>query len=107
MHLRTMCGTRPKQYLHGEKFGGSARPTRRTDALNTRRAARLLFSRTALPIWANHYPKLGEPLREILGPAVLSQTLSSVWGNQYPNFKVDVTLNQTGAAFLSLVQRFY
>ena len=36
--------------LHGEKFAGSARPIRRTDALNTRRAARPLFSRTALPI---------------------------------------------------------
>ena len=94
-------------FVHGEKFGGYARPTRRTDALNTRRAARPLFSRTALPIWGNHYPKLGEPLREILGPATLSQALSSVWGNQYPNFRVDVTLNQREAAFPPLVQRFY
>ena len=29
--------------LHGEKFGESARPTRRTDLLSTRRAARPLF----------------------------------------------------------------
>ena len=29
--------------LHGEKFGESARPTRRTDALSTWRAARPLF----------------------------------------------------------------
>ena len=78
---------------HGEKFGGSARSTRRTDALNTRRAEQPLFSRTGLLIWGNHYPKLGEPLREILEPAVLSQALSSVWGNQCPNFRVDVTLN--------------
>ena len=66
---------------HGGKFGGSTRPTRRTDALNTRRAARCLFSRTDLLIWGNHYPKLGEPLREILRLAVLSQALSLVWGN--------------------------
>ena len=44
--------------LHGEKFGGSARPIRRTDALNTWRAARPLFGRTAPPIWRNQYPKL-------------------------------------------------
>ena len=29
--------------IHGEKFGESARPTRRTDALSTQRAARPLF----------------------------------------------------------------
>ena len=52
-------------------------------------------------------PKLGEPLCEILGPDVLSQALSSVWGNQCPNFRVDVTLNQRGAALPPLVQRFY
>ena len=40
----------PRAPLHGEKFGGSARPTRRIDVLNTRRAARPLFGRTALPI---------------------------------------------------------
>ena len=44
--------------LHGEKFGGSARPTRRSDALNTQRAARPLFSRKALPIWGYHYHKM-------------------------------------------------
>ena len=93
--------------VDGEKFGGSARPTHRTEALNTRKAARPLFGRTALPIWGNHYPKLSEPLREILGPAVLSQALSSVRQNQCPNLRVDVTLNQRGAAFPSLVQRFY
>ena len=82
--------------LHGEKFGRSARPIRRTDELNTRRAARPLFSRTALPIWGNRYPKLGNSLREIL-----------VWGNQCPNFRVDVLLNQRDAAFPPLVQRFY
>ena len=86
----------PPYSPHGENFGGSARPIRRTDALNTRRAARSLFSRTTLPIWGNHYPKLGEPLRDILGPAVLSQALSSGSGNQYSNFRVDVTLNQRG-----------
>ena len=88
-------------------FGRSIRPTCRTDALNTRRAARPLFGGTALPIWENHYPKLGEPLREILGPAILSQALLSVWDNHCPNFRVDVTLNQRGAAFSPLVQRFY
>ena len=91
----------------GEKFGGSARPTRRTDVLNTWRAARPLVGRTALPISGNHYPKLDEPLREILWPAVLSQALSSVWDNQCPNFRVGVTLNQRGAAFPPLMQRFY
>ena len=54
---------------HGEKFGESVRPTRRTHALNARRYARPLLSRTAPPIWRDHYAKLGEPLREILGPA--------------------------------------
>ena len=93
--------------LHGENFGGSTRPTRRTDAPNTRRAARPLFSRTALPIRGNHYPKLGELLRKMLGLAVLAQDLSLVWGNQCPNFRVDATLNQRGEAFPSLVQRFY
>ena len=68
--------------LHGKKFDGSARPTRRTDVLNTRRAERPRFSRTALPIRGDHYPKLGEPLRGILRPAVPLQDLSSVWGNQ-------------------------
>ena len=95
------------KYPHGEKFGGSAHPTRKTDALNTQRAARPLFGRTALQIWGNHYPKLGGLLCEIRGPAVLLQALSSVWGNQCPNFRVDVTLNQTGGAFLLLVQRIY
>ena len=36
--------------MHGEKFGGTARPTRRTVALNTRRTARPLSSQTALPL---------------------------------------------------------
>ena len=89
--------------LHGKKLVGSVCPTRRTHALNTRRAARPLFSRTALPICRNPYLKLGEPLREILD----QQALSSVWGNQFPNFRVDVTLNQRGAAFPLLVQWFY
>ena len=93
--------------LHGEKFGGFARPTRRTDALSTWRAAPPLFGRTAQSIWGNHYPKLAEPLREILRPAVLSEALSSAGGNQCPNFRVHVTLNQRGAAFPPLVQRFY
>ena len=65
-------------FLHGEKFGGSVLRTRRTDALNTRRAERPVFGRTALPICGNHYPKVGERLREILGLAVLSQALSLV-----------------------------
>ena len=88
---------RPYASVHGEKFGGSVRSTRRTDALNTRRAPRPLFSQTALPIRKNHYPELGEPLREMLGLAVLSQALSSVWGNQWANFRVGVTLNQREA----------
>ena len=82
--------TRLSAPVHGEKFGGLVRPTRRTDALNTQRAAQPLFSR----ICGNHYSKPGEPLRELLVPAFLSRTVSSVWGNQWPNVRVDVTLNQ-------------
>ena len=46
-------------------------------------------------------------LSTLLGPAVLSQALSSVWGNQCPNFRVFATLDHKGAAFPPLVQRFH
>ena len=63
-HMRISSSNR---LLHGEKFGGTARPTRSPVALNTRKAARPVFSWTVLSIWENHYPKLGEPLHETLG----------------------------------------
>ena len=46
-------GMRSAHFTHGEKFGGSARPTRKTDALNTRRAAQ--------PLWSNSSTNLGVP----------------------------------------------
>ena len=74
--------------IYTEKFGRTARTIRRSVVLNTQRAARPHFSRTALPIRENHCSK-----PKTLGPAVLSQALSSVWGDQFLNFRVDVTLN--------------
>ena len=76
-------------------------------ALNTPRDAWPLSSRTALPIWENHHPELGEPLCETLVPTVLSKSLSPVWGNQCSNLGLDVLLNQRGAALPPLMWRFY
>ena len=49
------------------------------------------------------YPKLGKPLCETLGLAILLQALPSVWGNQCLNIGVDDTLNQRRAAPSPLV----
>ena len=92
--------------IHGEKFGRTAHPTRRTVALNTRRTAWPLSRQTALPLWENHCHKQGELLRETLVPAVLSKALLPVWGNQCPNLGVDVILNQRGVALPPLVLWF-
>ena len=81
-------------YIHGEKFGGSALPTRRTDALNTRSCATSVWSNSTVNLgdYYPNYPNLGEQLHEIIGPAVLSQALSSVWGNQCPNHSAATTM---------------
>ena len=75
---RSLYCSRKDFHPNGEKFGGTIHPTRRTIMLITRRAARPLFSQTVLPILGNDHPKspkVGEPLREMLSRAVLSQAL--------------------------------
>ena len=92
--------------LLGEQFRGSTRTICKTVALNTRKDARPVSTRTALQIWRNHHPKLGELLRESLRSAVLLQDLSPLRNNQCPNLRVDFILNQNyrrGAALRPLV----
>ena len=55
--------------LHGKKFGGCARPTRRTDALNTRSCT--------TSVWSSSSTNLGEPL-----PQTRRAVTRNIWASR-------------------------